>query len=117
MKYGLTVTADKAKIFKQVKTSKNGTNFALYSTMVSNRDMQGNWKNAYISLKFRNGVDVPNKSVIKFSGFMTFNANSDGGERYPYVFVDDFEILEEGEDSLATTFENMANMADDLPFM
>lgn len=112
----LTVTTDEkgTKVYKQVKTNTNGQNYAIYSTQVSSKDKAGNWKSAYVTLKFRNGVDVANKTVIQIkNGFMTFNSNATNGEKYPYVFVDDFEILKEGEDGLSTAIDNM----DDMPFM
>lgn len=113
---GLTVTTDDrgTKVYKQIKTNTKGENYALYSTQVSTKDKTGNWKSAYVTLKFRSGVDVANKTVIKIkNGFMSFNANVTNGEKYPFVFVDDFEIIKEGEDGLSTAIDNM----DDMPFM
>lgn len=113
---GLTVTTDDkgTKVYKQVKTNTSGQNYPIYSTQVSSKDKNGAWKSAYVTLKFRNGTDIANKTVIKIkNGFMSFNPNSAGGEKYPFVFVDDYEIIKEGEDELSNAIDSI----DDMPFM
>lgn len=110
-------TDDKGtKVYKQIKTATNGNNYPIYSTQVSSKDKAGNWKSAYVTLRFKNGVDVPNKSVIKIKqGFISFNPNVANGAKYPFVFVNDFEIIEEGEDSLSTAIDNLNDDFTSIP--
>lgn len=115
---GLNISTDEKgiKIYKQIKSNTNGQEYPIYSTQISNRDKHGNWKNAYVTVKFGTGVDVPNKSVIKVNkGFMTFNPNVANGAKYPFAFISEFEIIKEGEDSLSTAIESLNDDFTSIP--
>lgn len=102
-------------IYKKIKTNTNGQNYPAYSTTISSKDKDGNWKQAYIAVRFYGNADVPNKSIIAINkSFLTFNPNVTNGEKYPYIMIMDFEMLKEGEDGLRNAIESMD---DEMPFM
>lgn len=66
-----------------------------YSTSLSKKNQDGTYANAYISVGFRKGVDLPNKTKINIkSGFLTFDQydRADGSRATNLkLFVSDFE--------------------------
>lgn len=66
-----------------------------YSTSISKRNQDGTYANAYISVGFRKGVDLPNKTKINIkNGFLTFDQydRADGTKATNLkLFISDFE--------------------------
>lgn len=66
-----------------------------YSTSISKKNQDGTYGNAYISVGFRKGVDIPNKTKINVkNGFLTFDQydRADGSKATNLkIFVSDFE--------------------------
>ena len=62
-----------------------------YSTTISHKDINGEWENAFINLRFKKNVDVENKQqIILKSAWLDFYQSKDGKFNY-YIFVNDFD--------------------------
>lgn len=117
-----TTTDDKGiKVIRKDKVSKAGNPYTQYSLMTSGKDRDGNWHNAFINCSFRKGVEVKNKSVIKItdSWHTVDEYNGNSSDR---IFVNEFEIITEGEDAPASApgsddFMNIPDgIEEELPF-
>ena len=67
-----------------------------YSTTLSKKNQDGTYANAYISVGFRKGVDIPNRTKINVkSGFLTFDQYERDGSKITNLklFISDFETL------------------------
>jgi len=87
----------KAMVFRKEFTKKDGTTFARYSTSKGAKQRDGSYKNVWYSLRFRNGVDVPNKTQINIiESWADYDFyEKDGKEQVKHgFFVNEFEILE-----------------------
>ena len=88
---GLVITTDDKglKIWRDDKGQ-----FPRYSYSISRKNDSDQWVNCYKEVKFKNGVEMQNGSVIAIKkGFESFNIGKDG-KKYPYLMVSEFEILE-----------------------
>ena len=91
---GLVITTDDKglKIWRDDKGQ-----FPRYSYSISRKNDSDQWVNVYKDVKFKNGVDVENGTVISIKkAFESFNISKDG-KKYPYLMVSEFEVLEGGE--------------------
>ena len=65
-----------------------------YSLGLSKKDKDGNYVNGYMNVNFKKGVELQNKTKIKIKeAWLGFNAKD--GKTYPYIFINDFDIIEE----------------------
>lgn len=95
-----------------------------YSTSISKKNQDGTYANAYISVGFRKGVDLPNKTKINIkSGFLTFDQydRADGSRATNLkLFVSDFETAggkQTSKQSKGSENEFFgADSEEDLPF-
>lgn len=109
-----------------------------YKMGLSNKDQNGNYINGYIPVQFRRGIELENKTKIYLKkAWLTFylkKENIDGVDKnitVPYVFVSEFEKVEEviagskekdivKEESGSDPFKDLGNEIaftdDDLPF-
>ena len=90
---GLVITTDDKglKIWRDDKGQ-----FPRYSYSISRKNDNDQWVNVYKDVKFKNGVDVENGTVISIKkAFESFNISKDG-KKYPYLMVSEFEVLEGG---------------------
>ena len=90
---GLVITTDDKglKIWRDDKGQ-----FPRYSYSISRKNDKDQWVNVYKEVKFKNGVNVENGTVISIKkAFESFNIASDG-KKYPYLMVSEFEVLEGG---------------------
>lgn len=77
----------------EVMIFKNDKGF--YSTSLSKKNQDGTYVNAYISVAFKKGVDLQNKTKINIkNGFLTFDQYERDGSKITNfkLFVTDFEI-------------------------
>jgi hypothetical protein len=103
-----------------------------------NKDKDGNYINGYIPVQFRRGIELENKTKIYLKkAWLTFylkKENIDGVDKnitVPYVFVSEFEKVEEviagskendivKEEAASDHFKDLGNEIaftdDDLPF-
>jgi hypothetical protein len=109
-----------------------------YKMGLSNKDKDGNYINGYIPVQFRRGIELENKTKIYLKkAWLTFylkKENIDGVDKnitVPYVFVSEFEKVEEviehskekdivKDEAAADPFKDLGNELvftdDDLPF-
>ena len=95
-----------------------------YSTSISKKNQDGTYANAYISVAFKKGVDLPNKTKINIkNGFLTFDQydRADGSKATNLkLFVSDFETAGQKAPTKASKgSENDffgASKQEDLPF-
>lgn len=109
-----------------------------YKMGLSNKDQNGNYINGYIPVQFRRGIELENKTKIYLKkAWLTFylkkeNVNGvDKNITVPYVFVSEFEKVEEviehskekdivKEEAAEDPFKDLGNELvftdDDLPF-
>lgn len=79
-----------------------------YSTTISNKKEDGTYENMFISVNFKKGIEVENKTKINIvNGFLTFYTNN-AGNKIPKLVITDFE----GQEEIPVYTESI----DDLPF-
>ena len=98
---GLQITSDNkgVKIFAKDIQGSNGF-YTVYTMGVSSKGTDGKYKNGYIPVKFKKGVTVSNKTVIKINNafyVVNYGAND---KAYTSVMITDFEVLQPGEDGV-----------------
>lgn len=79
----LTLTGEKVKIIRQDREY-NGNTMTSYSMMVSSKDSNDEWHNAFVPCRFKKGVSLENKTLINIkNAFPTVNSYKDksGTER------------------------------------
>ena len=75
-------------IFKN--TFDNGVS---YSTTVSHKNINDEYENAFINVRFKKDVDVENKSkIIIKNAWLDFYENKDGKDIF-YIFISDFDLV------------------------
>lgn len=85
-----------------------------YSISLSKKNSDGTWENGYISAQFKKGVDLASSTKIDIkNAWLTFYKSKEN-KYVPYVFINDFEVLEQGK----TTASGFMEVAEDnsLPF-
>lgn len=109
-----------------------------YKMGLSNKDQNGNYINGYIPVQFRRGIELENKTKIYLKkAWLTFYLKKesingvDKNITVPYVFVSEFEKVEEviagskekdivKEEAASDPFADLGNEIvftdDDLPF-
>lgn len=108
------------KIFVKEKSYTGGT-FKVYSTSISQKDTNGNWKSAWFDVRFPRSADVSevtNKCEININNAF-FGVSEYNGKTSPYIMVMDFSVAKQGELPKATSddFMNLPEgMADEMPF-
>lgn len=96
---GIRITGD-AFIWKSDK--------GLYSTTISNKNMDGTFDNAYITVQFKKGVELENKTKITINdGFITFYRNANDNNKPVFkLMVLDFSQEGDAKEESATDFSN-----------
>ena len=88
--------------------------YTFYKLGISKRDATGKWINGYIRCKFKKNVVVENKTRIYLKkAWLSFDLKEK--ETIPFVFVSEFETVNEVIDNSKTTANNLQTTADD-PF-
>lgn len=91
----------KTKIFKNEK--------GLYCTTISTKKEDGSYENMRISVNFRKGIELENKTDIEIKdGFLSFWKNKDNQFQLKLVILD--------FDNLTSITNENENIVDDLPF-
>ena len=101
----------------------------LYSIGLSKKNKDGSYDNGFMSVRFKKGVEITNKTRIKIKdAFLSFNVSDN--KTFPYIFINDYEIISEtnpGKEEV-NPYEEMGNSIktevqqtieindDDLPF-
>lgn len=114
-----------SKIEGQTVVFKNDKGF--YSTSIGNKQPDGSYKNAYIALQFKKGVNLENKTQINIkNGFLTFDKytpkNGNAEVTSWKIVVMDFDVISGGTNNSKaqnqTTPQSDFELVDDgnLPF-
>lgn len=70
----------------------------LYSIGLSKKNKNGGYDNGFMSVRFKKDVVVNNKTRIKLKdAWLSFNTNE--GKTFPFIFINDFEIISEANPS------------------
>lgn len=119
---GLTVTSDDKGVKVYVKEREwSGGSFKVYSLGISSKDKDGNWINGYLDAEFKkaDADKITNKCKIKINNSW-YKTTESNGKKYNKIFVNDFEVLEDGEgDEVVSLDEFMKipeNVGEELPF-
>ena len=71
-----------------------------YSTGVSTKLMDGSYDNAYITVQFKKGTDIENKTKINITnGFMSFYKTQDGKPIFKIVVLEFTQVGDAKEDT------------------
>lgn len=74
----------KTMIFKKEYEGKN-----LYSTNISNKDINGEYTNMYVSVQLPKNIELENKTVIEITnGFLSFYNTKDGLPKIKIVVME-----------------------------
>lgn len=82
----------------------------LYSIGLSKKNQNGGYDKGYMSVRFKKDVVINNKTRIKVKdAWLSFNTNE--GKTFPFIFINDFEILAEAKPETKETnpYEEMGN--------
>lgn len=76
-----------------------------YTLGLSKKDKDNNIVRGYITVRFKNGVELENKTRIKIKkAYFEFNLYEN--KTYPYIFINDFEVATEKKEE-ENPFEQM----------
>lgn len=91
--------------------------FPNYSYSISRKDDKGGYINSYRSVRFKQGVELQNKTLISIkNAFESFNVGKDG-KKYQYLMITDFDVISGGEDSGIPDMPDIPDGMDDaVPF-
>lgn len=77
----------------------------LYSIGLSKKNKNGSYENGFMSVRFKKDVVVNNKTRIKLKdAWLSFNTNE--GKTFPFIFINDFEIISEANPGKEEKEEN-----------
>ncbi len=95
---GLKVVTDgrPVTVYRQDKTSQNGTQYTQYSLGFASKNSNNEWTNGFIDCVFRKGTEVNNKAKIEITNSF-YTVNEYNGKKYIKVFILDFTVIDEGE--------------------
>lgn len=94
-----------------------------YSLSLSDKKQDGKYVNWYKNCQFKKGVEVSDRTNIKIKKAW-FKCNDVNGRKYEYIFISEFEIVEEQkeqpkeENPFATIdpFQDIKIDDEDLPY-
>ena len=66
----------------------------IYSIGLSKKNKNGGYDNGFMSVRFKKGVEVGNKTRIKIKdAWLSFNVKDN--KTFPYIFINDYEVISE----------------------
>ena len=83
----MNISFENKKVYR--KDFDNGTR---YSMQISKKDMQGNYQNTFIELKFKKDVVIDNETFIDGKGWLSFYFDKNNKPVY-YAFINEYKIL------------------------
>jgi hypothetical protein len=95
------VSNRKEKIFRKDFNGK-----PIYKIGLSKKDTNGKYVNGYILCSFKKGTDIPDKSYIMIKqSWLDFYIKDK--ETIPYIFINDYELVEEKKDTQVIEVQNI----------
>ena len=86
--------------------------YTFYKLGISKRDATGKWINGYIRCKFKKDVVVENKTRIYLKkAWLSFDLKEK--ETIPFIFVSEFETVNEAIDNSKTSANNLQTTAEE----
>ena len=86
----------------------------IYSIGLSKKNKNGGYDSGFMSVRFKKGVEVGNKTRIKIKdAWLSFNVKDN--KTFPYIFINDYEVISEPNPSAEkcgkeeNPFENFGN--------
>ena len=77
----------------------------LYSIGLSKKNKNGGYDNGFMSVRFKKGVEIRNKTRIKIKdAWLSFNVKDN--KTFPYIFINDYEIISEANPEKEEKEEN-----------
>ena len=93
---------------------------AFYSIGMSKKLEDGNYENGYMDVRFKKDIELDNMTKINIKeSWLTFYLKDEGEFKTtkPYIFINDFEIVEESSNNSFDDFTDNSVIDDeDLPF-
>ena len=97
----------------------------VYSMGISKKNKDGNYEKGYITVNFKEGIDLPNKSKIRIKqAWLNFYLKDK--QTIPTIFINDYELIKEDENPFKEFGDNIKTENDiseqieikesDLPF-
>lgn len=87
--------------------------YTFYKLGISKRDATGKWINGYIRCKFKKDVVLENKTRIYLKkAWLSFDLKEK--ETIPFVFVSEFETVNEAIDNSKTSANNLQTTAEEM---
>lgn len=85
-------------IKRSVFTTRDNKDIVNYNTVICAKNADNRQIKCYLRVKFPKGIDMPNNTKIKIlDAMIAFNPYSSQGEKYPYIFIRSYEIVEMGK--------------------
>lgn len=102
------------KVFRKEKEY-NGNKFYTYSISDSTKDDNGNWINKYRDIRFRKGIEIPDKTEIIIKDSFPVLRKGNDGTVYETWMIMDFEFKNKAQDD--DGFMNIPDgVQEELPF-
>lgn len=87
--------------------------YTFYKLGISKRDATGKWINGYIRCKFKKDIVLENKTRIYLKkAWLSFDLKEK--ETIPFVFVSEFETVNEAIDNSKTSANNLQTTAEEM---
>ena len=100
----------------------------IYKIGLSKKNQDGSYTNGYMLCSFKKGIDIPNKTYINIkNAWIDFylKEKDDRKETMPFIFINEFEILNKdkvilvedikAEEKKADVYENFGNKVELTP--
>lgn len=90
-----------------------------YKIGLSKKNKEGQFDKGYIPVRFKQGVELNNQTRILIKeAWLSFNTHDK--KTYPYIFINDFNIIDKGEVSKENPYEEFGKQIaieeSELPF-
>ena len=77
-----------------------------YKIGLSKKNKDGQFDKGYIPVRFKQGVELNNQTRIKINeAWLSFNTHEK--KTYPYIFINDFNIVDKGTPDQKNPYEDM----------
>lgn len=105
---GLKIITDdyNATVRRFEKTSASGNSYSDYAISLGTKNEDGSWNNALLNVRFKKGVEIPDKAVISINNCFPI-VSEYKGKNYINWMITDFDIVEVPEGTQDNGFVNV----------